>query len=101
MKNAGKVVQGASLYVFAQLTEAEKAMASAAKTLVKAAARVIRPALWPRRPSESQSARVPSENLFFRSKRMEKPTLDVSAHDRAGIGLQMRALLASLRGPAA
>jgi predicted transcriptional regulator len=98
MKNAGKVVQGASLYVFAKFTEAEKAMAQKAKKLVKAAARVIRPALWPRRSSESQSARVPSENLFFRSKRVEKPAPEVSAHDRAGIGLQMRELLESLKG---
>ena len=97
MKNGAKVVQGATLYVFAQLTEAEKAMASAANKLVKAAARVIRPVLWSRRPSESQSARVPSENLFFKARRVEKPALEVTAHDRAGIGLQMRALLASLK----
>ena len=87
--------------MFAKITEAELAMVQKAKALAKATARTVRPVLWPRKSSESQSARVPSENLFFRSKRMEKPTLDVSAHDRAGIGLQMRALLASLRGPAA
>ena len=63
MRNAGKVVQGASLYVFAALTEAEKAMAKAAGNLAKAAARAIRPPFWLR--SESQSARVPTENLFF------------------------------------
>jgi hypothetical protein len=89
------VVQGASLYVFGRITEAEQKMVQKAKALAKATARAIRPALWPR--SESQSARVPSENLFFRSKRMKKPTPDVSAHDRAGIGLQMRALLANLK----
>jgi hypothetical protein len=98
MKNAGKVVQGASLYVFARITEAEQKMVQKAKALAKATARVIRPALWPHRSSESQSARVPSENLFFRSKRVEKPALEVSAHDRVAIGLQMRALLASLKG---
>jgi predicted transcriptional regulator len=97
MKNAGKIVQGATLYVFAQLTEAEKKMAAKASKLVKAAAAVIRPVLWPRKSSESQSARVPSENLFFRSKRVEKPAPEVAAHDQAGIGLQMKALLASLR----
>jgi hypothetical protein len=31
MKNAAKIVQGASLYLFAQLTEAEKAMAQKAE----------------------------------------------------------------------
>ncbi len=98
MKNAGKVVQGATLYVFAKITEAELAMVQKAKALAKATARAVRPVLWPRRSSESQSARVPSENLFFRSKRVEKPAPDVSAHDRAGIGLQMRELLASLKG---
>ena len=101
MKNAAKVVQGASLYVFAKLTEAEQKMAQILRTLAKSTARAVRPVLWPRRSSESQSASVPSENLFFRSKSGEKPAPDVSAHDRAGIGLQMRALLASLRGPAA
>jgi hypothetical protein len=49
MKNAVKVVQGASLYVFARLTEAEKGMAQKASKLVKAAARVARPVLWPRK----------------------------------------------------
>jgi hypothetical protein len=97
MKNAGKVVQGATLYVFAKITETELAMVQKAKALAKATARVIRPVLWPRKSSESQSARVPSENLFFRSKRVEKPSPDVSAHDRASIGLQMRGLLASLK----
>jgi hypothetical protein len=98
MKNAAKVVQGASLYVFAKITEAELAMVQKALALAKATARVVRPVLWPRKSSESHSARVPSENLFFRSKRMEKPAPDVSANDRAGIGLQMRELLASLKG---
>jgi predicted transcriptional regulator len=96
MKNAGKVVQGASLYVFAKITEAELAMVQKAKALAKATARAVRPVLWRGRPSESQSALVPSENLFFRAKRVEKPAPDV-AHDRAGIGLQMRDLLASLK----
>ena len=98
MKNAGKVVQGASLYVFAKITEADLAMVKKAKALAKATARAVRPALWPRKSSESQSARVPSENLIFRSKSRGKPAPDVSAHDRAGVGLQMRDLLASLRG---
>ena len=98
MKNAGKVVQGATLYVFAKITEAELAMVQKAKALAKATARAVRPALWPRKSSESQSARVPSENLIFRSKSRGKPAPDVSAHDRAGVGLQMRDLLASLRG---
>jgi len=89
-------VQGATLYVFAKITEAEKAMVQKAKALAKATARAIRPVFWPR--SESQSARVPSENLFFRSKRVEKPATDVSAHDRASVGFQMKELLASLKG---
>jgi hypothetical protein len=97
IRNAKKVVQGASLYVFGRITEAEQKMVQKAKALAKAAARAIRPMLWPRRPSESHSAPVPSENLFFRSKSGEKPAPDVSAHDRAGIGLQMRGLLASLK----
>ena len=97
MRNAGKVVQGASLYVFAKITEAEKTMVRKAKALAKATARAVRPVLWPRRSSESQSAPVPSENLFFRSKSGEKPALEVSACDRASIGLQMRELLASLK----
>ena len=98
LRNAKKVVQGASLYVFGRITEAEQKMVQKAKALAKATARAVRPVLWRGRPSESQSARVPSENLFFRSKNGEKPALNVSAHDRAGIGLQMRDLLASLRG---
>jgi hypothetical protein len=98
MKNAGKVVQGASLYVFARLTEAEKAMASAANKLVKAAARVVRPVLWPRRSSECQSASVPSENLILLSEKRGKRSVSPSPHERASIGLQMRALLSSLKG---
>jgi predicted transcriptional regulator len=98
MRNAGKVVQGASLYVFAKFSEVEKTMARKASQLAKAAARAVRPVLWPRRPSESQSAPVPSENLIFRSKSGEKPALEVAACDRASIGLQMRGLLASLKG---
>jgi hypothetical protein len=86
------------LYVFARLTEAEKAMASAAKTLVKAMARAVRPVLWPRKSSESQSARVPSENLILLSEKRGKPALEVSAGDRASVGLQMRTLLESLKG---
>jgi hypothetical protein len=97
MRNAGKVVQAASLYVFAKLTEAEQAMGQKLRTLAKATARAIWPVLWPRRLSESQSAPVPSENLIFRSKSGEKPAPGVSDHERAGIGLQMRALLASLK----
>jgi len=97
MRNAGKVVQGATLYVFAKFSEVEKTMVRKVGQLAKATARAIRPVLWPRRPSESQSAPVPAENLFFRSKSGEKPALDVAAHDRAGIGLQMRELLASLK----
>ena len=97
MRNAGKVVQGASLYVFAKITEAEKTMARKVGQLAKATARAVRPVLWPRRPSESQSASVPSENLIFRSKSGEKPALEVLACDRASIGLQMRELLASLK----
>ncbi len=97
MRNAAKVVQGASLYVFGRITEAEQKMVQKAKTLAKATARAVRPVLWPRRPSESQSAPVPAENLFFRSKSGEKPALEVAACDRASIGLQMRGLLASLK----
>ena len=97
MRNAGKVVQGATLYVFGRITEVEKTMVRKVGQLAKATARAIRPVLWPRRPSESHSARVPSENLFFRSKSGEKPALEVSACDRASIGLQMRELLASLK----
>jgi predicted transcriptional regulator len=97
MRNAKKVVQGASLYVFARVTEAEQAMVKKLRTLAKATARAVRPVLWPRRSSESQSARVPSENLIFRVKRVEKPALEASPQERASIGLQMRALLASLK----
>ena len=97
MRNAKKVVQGASLYVFGRITEAEKTMARKVGQLAKATARAVRPVLWPRRPSESQSAPVPSENLIFRSKSGEKPALEVLACDRASIGLQMRELLASLK----
>ena len=97
MRNAKKVVQGASLYVFGRITEAEQKMVQKAKALAKATARAIRPVLWPRRPSKSQSAPVPSENLFFRSKSGEKPALEVLACDRASIGLQMKTLLASLK----
>ncbi len=97
MRHAGKVVQGATLYVFGWITEAEQKMVQKAKTLAKATARAVRPVLWPRRPSESQSAPVPSENLFFRSKSGEKPALEVTTCDRASIGLQMRELLASLK----
>ena len=97
MRNAAKVVQGASLYVFGRITEAEKTMVRKVGQLAKATARAIRPALWPRRPSESQSAPVPAENLIFRSKSGEKPALEVSACDRASMGLQMKALLNSLK----
>jgi len=97
MRNAGKVVQGATLYVFGRITEVEKTMVQKAKALAKATARAVRPALWLRRPSESHSAPVPAENLIFRSKSGEKPALEVLACDRASIGLQMRELLASLK----
>ena len=99
MRNAGKVVQGASLYVFARITEAEQKMVQKAKALAKATARAVRPVLWHRRSSESQSARVPSENLFFRSKSGEKPAPDVSARDRASIGLQMQRVAGELETP--
>ena len=39
MRNAAKVVQGASLYVFARITEAEQKMVQKAKALAKATAR--------------------------------------------------------------
>ena len=97
MRNAGKVVQGATLYVFAKFSEVEKTMARKVGQLAKATARAIRPVLWPRKSSESHSARVPSENLILRSKSGEKPAPDVSAHDRAGVGLQMQELLGALR----
>ena len=48
MRNAGKVVQGASLYVFGRITEAEQKMVQKAKALAKATARAIRPVLWRR-----------------------------------------------------
>ena len=95
MRNAGKVVQGASLYVFAKFSEAEKTMAKAAGNLAKAAARAIRPVLWPR--SESQAATVPSENLILLSGKRGKPTVEPLNRERASIGLQMRGLLASLK----
>jgi len=98
MKNAAKVVQGASLYVFGRITEAEKVMVQKAKALAKATARVIRPVLWRGRPSESQSASVPAENLILLSGKRGKHALEVAACDRTSIGLQMRELLASLKG---
>ena len=92
------MVQGATLYVFAKITEAEQTMVRKVKASSRRPRRaLIRPVLWPRRSSESQSAPVPAENLIFRSKSGEKPALEVAAHDRAGIGLQMRELLASLK----
>ncbi len=97
MKNAAKVVQGASLYVFGRITEAEKTMRRKAKALAKATARAVRPVLWPRKSSESQSARVPSENLILLSEKRGKRPIEVEPSDRAGIGLQMRELLASLK----
>ena len=97
MRNAGKVVQGASLYVFAKITEAEQTMVQKAKALAKATARAVRPVLWPRQSSESQSAPVPSENLIFYLKRGLKSTRGALDDDRASIGLQMRELLASLK----
>jgi hypothetical protein len=90
-------VQGATLYVFAKITEAEKDMAQKLRTLAKATARAIRPALWRRRSSESHSAPVPSENLILFSGKRGKPRLEPSTQERAGIGLQMRELLASLK----
>jgi hypothetical protein len=99
MRNAGKVVQGATLYVFSKITEAEKAMVRKVSRIAKATARAIRPKLWPR--SESHSAPVPSENLILLSGKRGKPAPDVSAHDRASVGLQMKELLASLKGRSA
>lgn len=99
MRNAAKVVQGASLYVFAKLTEAERAMSEKLRKLAKAAARAVRPALWPR--SESQSARVPSENLILLSGKRRKPAVEPSNQERASVGLQMRELLARLKVAAA
>lgn len=97
MRAAGKIVQGASLYVFSRFTEAEQAMVQKAKALAKTTARAVRPMLWPRRSSESQPARVPSDNRILKPKRVEKPALEVPTHERASIGLQMRELLRSLR----
>ncbi len=97
MRNAAKVVQGATLYVFAKITAAEQKMTRKLRTLAKTTARAIRPVLWPRRPSESHVAPVPSENLFFRSKSGEKPALEVAVGDRASIGLQMKMLLQRLK----
>ena len=98
MKNAKKVVQGASLYVFAKLTEAEQAMAQKMRSLAKATARAVRPpVLWPRKSSGSQSAPVPAENpIFYSGKRADLP-VEPSTHERASIGLQVRELLASLK----
>jgi len=95
MKNAKKVVQGASLYVFAKLTEAEQAMAQKMRKLAKATARAIRPPFWLR--SESHSGPVPAENLIFYSGKRGKPAPEPSTFDRASVGLQMRELLASLK----
>ena len=97
MRNAAKVVQGATLYVFAKITKAEHEMAQKAKALAKTAARAIRPAFWPRRPSESQNARVPAENLFFMPVKKVDTPIEPSKSERMGIGLQMRELLASLK----
>ena len=97
MKNAAKVVQGASLYVFARMTEAEQAMARKLGKLAKATARAVRPMLWPRRPSESQPERVPSVNPILLSGKRGKPAPEASPDDRASVGLQMKALLASLK----
>lgn len=95
MKNGAKIVQGATLYVFAWATAAEQAMVRKARALAKATARAVRPVLWPRRPSESQSASVPTENPIFYS---GKRPVETPAHERASIGLQMRELLRSLKG---
>ena len=46
MRNAAKLVQGASLYVFGRITEAEQNMVQKAKALAKATARAVRPMLW-------------------------------------------------------
>jgi predicted transcriptional regulator len=96
-RNGAKVVQRASLYVFAKITEAEQKMTQKAKALAKTVARAVRPALWPRRSSESQSAPVPPENLIFLSGKRGKPAPEASNSERAAVGLQMKALLASLR----
>jgi hypothetical protein len=84
MKNARKVVQGASLYVFAKITEAEQKMVQKAKALAKATARAVRPVLWRGRPSESQSARVPAENLILFSGKREKPPV-AAIHSQVGV----------------
>lgn len=97
MRNAKKVIQGASLYVFGRITEAEQAMLTKAKALAKATARAIRPVLWPQPRSESQSARVPAENPVFISGKRGKPAPEASNSERTAVGLQMRSLLASLR----
>ena len=94
MRNVGKVVQGASLYVFGRITEAEQKMAQKAKALAKAAARAVGAVLRSRPSSESQPARVPAENLIFISEKEGKPP---STQERANVGLQMRELLKSLR----
>ena len=80
-----------------RFSEAEQTMVQKAKALAKATARAVRPVLWLRKSSESHSALVPSENLIVLSEKRRKTAPDVSAHDRAGIGLQMRELLASLK----
>jgi hypothetical protein len=97
LRNAKKVVQGASLYVFGRITEAEQKMVQKAKALAKATARAVRPVLWRGRPSESQSARVPAENLILLSGKREKPPVAPSKQERSSVGLQMRELLASLK----
>jgi len=97
MRNAAKVVQGASLYVFAKITEAEQAMSQKMRKLAKATARAVRPVLWPRKLSGSQSAPVPTENPIFYSGKRAVPSVEPSAHERASIGLQVRELLASLK----
>ena len=75
MRNAGKVVQGASLYVFAKITEAEKTMAQKMRSAGEGyGARCPAPVLWPRQSSESQSAPVPAENpIFYSGKRAIYP----------------------------
>jgi len=97
MRNVAKVVQGASLYLFAKITEAEQKMTQKLRTLAKTTARAIRPAFWPRRPSESQRAPVPAENLIFLSVKKVDTPIEPSKSERMGIGLQMRELLASLK----
>ena len=101
MRNAKKVVQGASLYVFGRITEAEQKMVQKAKALAKATARAASTVLRPRPASESQRETVPAENLILLSGKRGKPSVEPSTQERAGVGLQMKALLASLRGQAA